>query len=257
MGPSGFISMEDGAATGFVQRAVRSASDHLSVVEMGGAASPPTRAASPRRRCAASGRPIGAHGDVRRRGNESMTSSCSSRSRTSMPATSEAIDDNQLEAWPDFFRRRWPLPHHHGGQCRARAADRPDVCRPRAPCCATACARCATPMSTRRSAIATSLGAPFIEPVGDGTVRAQTSFMVARIMHTGETMLFATGRYDDRIVLADRRRRALRREGRGSRQPADRHAAGDSAVADRQIAVCPRGGGHTPCYAIKVTSHRI
>jgi anthranilate 1,2-dioxygenase small subunit len=34
-------------------------------------------------------------------------------------------------------------------------------------------------------------------------VRAQTNFMVARIMHTGETTLFATGRYDDRIVLAD------------------------------------------------------
>ncbi len=32
-------------------------------------------------------------------------------------------------------------------------------------------------------------------------VHARTSFMVARIMHTGETMLFATGRYEDRIVL--------------------------------------------------------
>ena len=28
--------------------------------------------------------------------------------------------------------------------------------------------------------------------------------MVARIMHTGETTLFATGRYDDRIVLVDK-----------------------------------------------------
>ncbi len=27
--------------------------------------------------------------------------------------------------------------------------------------------------------------------------------MVARIMHTGETMLFATGRYQDRIVFDD------------------------------------------------------
>ena len=27
--------------------------------------------------------------------------------------------------------------------------------------------------------------------------------MVARIMHTGETMLFATGRYHDHIVLGD------------------------------------------------------
>ncbi len=37
MGPAGFISMEDGAATGFVQRAVETAQDYQSVVEMGGA----------------------------------------------------------------------------------------------------------------------------------------------------------------------------------------------------------------------------
>jgi anthranilate 1,2-dioxygenase large subunit/terephthalate 1,2-dioxygenase oxygenase component alpha subunit len=36
VGPSGFISMEDGAATGFVQRAVQAAPDVTSVVEMGG-----------------------------------------------------------------------------------------------------------------------------------------------------------------------------------------------------------------------------
>jgi len=37
IGPAGYISMEDGAAPGFVQRAVRSAPDAVSVVEMGGA----------------------------------------------------------------------------------------------------------------------------------------------------------------------------------------------------------------------------
>ncbi len=37
IGPAGYISMEDGAAPGFVQRAVQSAQDELSVVEMGGA----------------------------------------------------------------------------------------------------------------------------------------------------------------------------------------------------------------------------
>src|SRR5437764_3421683 len=36
IGPAGYISMEDGAAPGFVQRAVNSAPDVLSVVEMGG-----------------------------------------------------------------------------------------------------------------------------------------------------------------------------------------------------------------------------
>ena len=42
---------------------------------------------------------------------------------------------------------------------------------------------------------------PVIEPGEGGLVRAQTSFMVVRIMHTGETMMFVTGRYDDRILL--------------------------------------------------------
>jgi phenylpropionate dioxygenase-like ring-hydroxylating dioxygenase large terminal subunit len=36
IGPAGFVSMEDGAATGFVQRAVRGAPEIQSVVEMGG-----------------------------------------------------------------------------------------------------------------------------------------------------------------------------------------------------------------------------
>jgi anthranilate 1,2-dioxygenase large subunit/terephthalate 1,2-dioxygenase oxygenase component alpha subunit len=37
IGPAGYISMEDGAAPGFVQRAVGTARERLSVVEMGGA----------------------------------------------------------------------------------------------------------------------------------------------------------------------------------------------------------------------------
>jgi phenylpropionate dioxygenase-like ring-hydroxylating dioxygenase large terminal subunit len=36
IGPAGFISMEDGAATGFVQRGVQAARDQTSFVEMGG-----------------------------------------------------------------------------------------------------------------------------------------------------------------------------------------------------------------------------
>ena len=35
----------------------------------------------------------------------------------------------------------------------------------------------------------------------DSTVRAESNFMVARIMQAGGTMLFATGRYLDRIAL--------------------------------------------------------
>jgi anthranilate 1,2-dioxygenase small subunit/terephthalate 1,2-dioxygenase oxygenase component beta subunit len=42
---------------------------------------------------------------------------------------------------------------------------------------------------------------PPLVTAGEGIVQARTGFMVARIMHTGETVLFATGCYQDRIVL--------------------------------------------------------
>src|ERR1700756_2184806 len=45
------------------------------------------------------------------------------------------------------------------------------------------------------------LGPARIEHGADGTLHARTSFMVARIMHTGETTLFATGTYRDRVVV--------------------------------------------------------
>ena len=46
-------------------------------------------------------------------------------------------------------------------------------------------------------------GAALVTPGEDGTLKAQTSFIVARIMHGGETTLFATGRYHDHVVLDD------------------------------------------------------
>jgi anthranilate 1,2-dioxygenase small subunit/terephthalate 1,2-dioxygenase oxygenase component beta subunit len=45
------------------------------------------------------------------------------------------------------------------------------------------------------------IGPALIGAERDGQVQAQTSFMVARIMHTGEVTLFATGCYRDRVVL--------------------------------------------------------
>ena len=74
------------------------------------------------------------------------------------------------------------------------------------------------------------IGPPLIEPGEGGGVQARTNFMVVRIMHTGETMIFASGRYEDRIVLDGTARRTLCREGRHPRQPPDRHVAGDPAL---------------------------
>jgi anthranilate 1,2-dioxygenase small subunit/terephthalate 1,2-dioxygenase oxygenase component beta subunit len=49
------------------------------------------------------------------------------------------------------------------------------------------------------------LGVPDVESVDDTSVVARTAFMVARIMATGETLLFATGVYHDRFVSSDGR----------------------------------------------------
>jgi anthranilate 1,2-dioxygenase small subunit len=40
-----------------------------------------------------------------------------------------------------------------------------------------------------------------VEVVDEEVVKAVSNFMVARIMHDGATLLFATGRYLDRIAL--------------------------------------------------------
>jgi anthranilate 1,2-dioxygenase small subunit len=41
------------------------------------------------------------------------------------------------------------------------------------------------------------MGRPLIEPRADGGCDARTSFVIYRTMYTGETEVFATGRYDD------------------------------------------------------------
>ena len=47
------------------------------------------------------------------------------------------------------------------------------------------------------------LGIPDVESTNETSAVARTPFMVARIMATGETLLFATGVYQDRFVMSD------------------------------------------------------
>lgn len=47
------------------------------------------------------------------------------------------------------------------------------------------------------------LGQPLISKMEGGLVWTETAFMVARIMRTGETSLFATGRYIDCYSIAE------------------------------------------------------
>jgi 3-phenylpropionate/cinnamic acid dioxygenase small subunit len=112
----------------------------------------------------------------------------------------EAIDDNKLEIWPDFFTT--------DGRYRVTTADNFEKDLPLALIHATSRAMLRDRVRSLRDANVYEaqryrhvIGPALIRVEGERQVHAQTSFMVARIMHTGETTLFASGRYRDHVVL--------------------------------------------------------
>ena len=114
----------------------------------------------------------------------------------------QAIDDDRLEAWPDFFV----------DECRyvITTADNLAQGLPLGLIYATSRAMLRDRVRSLRQANVYEaqrcrhvISPPRLDSVAGGLVRAQTSFIVARIMHSGETIIFATGRYDDRIALDD------------------------------------------------------
>jgi 3-phenylpropionate/cinnamic acid dioxygenase small subunit len=110
------------------------------------------------------------------------------------------IDQDRLEAWPDFFTE--------DARYRIITVDNLEQGLPLGMVYASSRAMLRDRVRALREANVYEaqryrhiIGPPLIDAAEAGEVRAETSFMVARIMHTGETMLFATGRYEDRIVL--------------------------------------------------------
>jgi anthranilate 1,2-dioxygenase small subunit/terephthalate 1,2-dioxygenase oxygenase component beta subunit len=112
----------------------------------------------------------------------------------------QTIDDANLDAWPDFFVEQ--------GRYVITTAENIERGLPLGLVYATSRAMLRDRVRSLRDANVYEaqryrhvIGAPLIAQGADGTIAAQTNFIVARIMHSGETMLFATGRYRDRIVL--------------------------------------------------------
>ena len=112
----------------------------------------------------------------------------------------QALDDDRLEAWPDFFTEK----------CRyvVTTADNLAQGMPLGMIYATSRAMLRDRVRSLRDANVYEaqryrhvIAPPVIERGEGGLVRAHTSFMVVRIMHTGESTMFVTGRYDDRIKL--------------------------------------------------------
>lgn len=111
-----------------------------------------------------------------------------------------ALDDDRLEEWPDFFveqgcyrittaeniERKLPLPIVYADS-RAMLRDRVSALRH---------ANIYEAQRYRHTVSST-----LVERIDAHSARATSNFQVVRIMHTGESMLFAGGRYLDRIRL--------------------------------------------------------
>jgi 3-phenylpropionate/cinnamic acid dioxygenase small subunit len=112
----------------------------------------------------------------------------------------DAIDDNKLEAWPEFFTEN--------GRYRVTTVENVERGLPLGIIHATSRAMLRDRVRSLRDANVYEaqryrhvIGVPLVALGEGGIITAKTSFMVARIMHTGETVLFATGSYHDRVVL--------------------------------------------------------
>ena len=140
-------------------------------------------------------------------------------------AYAHAIDSDALEQWPAFFSERchYRITSHDNereglpagivwADSRAMLEDRVAALR--------------EANIYERHRYRHLLGTPLVESADEDSAVARTPFMVARIMHTGETDLYATGEYRDRFV----------REG-GRLLLAERVVVCDSHVTDTLLAL--------------------
>lgn len=140
-------------------------------------------------------------------------------------AYAQVIDSDALEQWPAFFTEKchYRITHIENereglpagivyANSRAMLEDRVAALR--------------EANIYERHRYRHMIGIPFVESADDTGAMARTPFMVARIMATGETMLFATGMYRDRFVRYA-----------GKLLLAERVAVCDSTVTDTLLAL--------------------
>jgi 3-phenylpropionate/cinnamic acid dioxygenase small subunit len=112
-----------------------------------------------------------------------------------------AIDDDRLETWPDFFvedacyRITTADNHERGLPLSLIYADSRAMLRDR-----VSALRHANVYEAQR--YRHSISSVLVDRIDARTARAVSAFQVVRIMHSGETLLFASGRCLDRIQLA-------------------------------------------------------
>jgi len=110
----------------------------------------------------------------------------------------EAIDEDHLESWPAFFRdpccyRLVSVDNHERGMPIALIhADSRGMLEDR-----VAALRKASVYEDQRYRHV--LGSSLVKRIDARTVSAATNFLVVRVLRSGESSLFASGRYLDRI----------------------------------------------------------
>lgn len=143
-------------------------------------------------------------------------------------AYAQTIDDNRLEDWPNFFTGE--------GHYRVTTSDNFERGLPLSLIYATSQAMLRDRVLSLREANIYEaqryrhvVGLPLIARTSDGTLTAQTSFIVVRIMHTGESLLFASGVYRDKLWFRD--------ESDGQPKFAERIVVLDSRQIDTLLAI--------------------
>ncbi len=125
-------------------------------------------------------------------------------------AYADCIDDDRLEEWPDFFVEN----------CRYLITDRDSHAAGLRHGIIYAASRSMLTdrvMAMRRANIYEAqhyrhiVGPVRIDRVEGGVAEARANFLAVRIMHDGETTLFASGRYLDRIDVGTSRYRFIER----------------------------------------------
>jgi 3-phenylpropionate/cinnamic acid dioxygenase small subunit len=137
-----------------------------------------------------------------------------------------AIDSGRLEEWPDFFHDRCLYKittaenHEKGYAAGLIYADSRDMLIDR-----VAALRSANIYERQR--YRHILGMPLISTETNGSVRAETSFLVVRTMRDGQMTIFAAGIYAD----------ALSRDAAGAWRYAERVVICDSQRFDTLLAI--------------------
>ncbi len=112
----------------------------------------------------------------------------------------QAIDDDRLEEWPEFFTEK--------GRYIVTTADNRAQGLPAALIYATSRGMIRDRVKSLREANIYEgqryrhvVGTPLVGKAANGALTSTSSFLVVRIMHTGESTLFASGVYRDRIEI--------------------------------------------------------